>query len=266
MIRNNYQWIVLESVSASSGVVFAKNRIMYVDGNKFFKYDDVQPNTIVKETAITSATAGVITFTVGATPGNSATYTLQFYQPIPSSSTQSTTNNGLKTYTVVTPATGTPTATTVADQFRLLFTAEGTTYVTATGTATLIITANTNFPIITGGAWFRDGSGTASTVTQTTQGIAIRGTGALLKTIGGPTTMGDATNYTIYYKLSFENIGETNTMRVNQGWPTVIALAESGTNYSTAITAIDLYLDAYSAGTTFDTETVSVKGQEAYDA
>jgi len=260
MQRNNYQWIVLDTISASAGVVTVKNRVAYIAGQFWFKYDDIQPNTIIKETAITSATAGVITFTVGANPANSATYKLQFSQQIPTSSTQGTSTTVPKTYTVVTPATGTPTATTVADQFRLQFTAEGTTYVTASGTATLIITANTNYPIIYGGAWVLDGSGTASTVTQTTTGINIRGTGAALVAIGAPATTTGAA-YTIYYKLGFENIGENNTMRVNQGWQTMLAILESATNYSALISAIDLTLDAFTSGTTINPEVISVAGQ-----
>jgi len=76
MQRNNYQWILVDSLSASAADLIVRNRCLYYKGQRLFKYDDVEPNSVIKSAAV-AATAGVITFTP-PTPVVGTTYTIQF--------------------------------------------------------------------------------------------------------------------------------------------------------------------------------------------
>ena len=240
--------VVLNTTAGSTDIV-VKNRELYIKGALFLRFDDVQAGSIVKETAITSETLGVVTFTVAsATPAFNTTYSLSL--TIQNPGAQGATPNPITSViSIVTPATGTLTPTTVDAQFIARINATLGSYVLATGTTTLIVTALAGYPVLTGG-WVINPD--ASTVAQTTQGISKRGTAAALNTLGVPTTLTTGTAYSLYSVINATDIGQNNTMRVNQVTPKMLWLNESMTNYASFITAMDIAILAatYIQGTT----------------
>lgn len=255
--RSVNQNIVLNSTAGSTDIV-VKDRHFFLQGQVFFKFDDVVLGSMVKETAITSETLGVVTFTVAsATPAYSTTYSLSLtIQPLLTA--QGTANVPItRVISITTPATGTLTPTTVDAQFIAAINASLGTYVLASGTTTLVVTALATYPILTGG-WVVNPD--TSTVTQTTQGIAKRGTPAAMQAIGVSSTLTTAAGYTLYSCLVASNIGENNTSRVNQLTPKMLWLSESMTNYANFVLRIDQALLAYTStsGTTVDHSVIDV--------
>lgn len=247
MQRSIYQHIILDTVLGTAADLLVKERHLYIAGTLMYKLDDVSRGSVVKETSITSETAGVVTYTPPATPVNSTTYSIQFRVANPGA-TGAQDDPLVFNVSVTTPATGTLTATTLADQFRtVLATSPYSTYVTGSGTATLIITGNSGYPIVIGS------STSPITSVQTTIGVAKRGTPTAMAALGVGTTYGNTvylngtqslagTKYTLYTSLEHRNIGESVTDRVNQGMLKMLWINEDDGDAAALIAAIDLAL------------------------
>lgn len=259
--RSVNQNIVLNT-TAGSGDIVVKDRHLFIQGANFFKFDDVQYGSIVKETAITSETAGVVTVTIGATPAASTKYSFQIVvQPLLTA--QGVAAAPIVLNFAVTSAASGQTTTTIADQFKSQYGLVAgypyfTTNALASG-ATIVFTAAAGYPIITGTLGV-DGSTTASTVVQTTQGIAKRGTPAAMQALGVPSALTTDTAYTLYSCLVATNIGESNTARVNQFVPKMLWIGENVANKSSFISRFDQAILAYTStsGTTIDHSVIDV--------
>lgn len=252
------QNIVLNS-TLGSGDIVVKDRHLFIQGQAFFKFDDVELGSIVKETAITSETLGVVTFTVAsATPAYNTQYSLALTIQPTSTATGTATVPITRVISIATPATGTLTPTTVDAQFIAAINAALGSYVLATGTTTLIVTALAGYPILTGG-WVVNPD--SSTVAQTTQGIAKRGTAAALQALGVPSALTTAAAYTLYSCITDTGLaGFNNTARVNQRTPKMLWLSESMTNVASFISRFDQAILAYTgiSGTTVDHSVIDV--------
>ncbi len=241
------------SIAASAADVAVRNRCLYIKGQRWFKYDDVEPNSIVKE-AWTDEVLGKITWTTGATPPSTASvYTVGYTQLINGPGTLQTTQFRVS---VNVPASSTTSA--IALLFKAAL-AGNPLITTDVSTATFYVQGITGYPVVAQGVWIEEHSGTPSTVTQTTQGSPIVGSPTALAALGAPTLANP--KYTAYYVPQFAYVGENNTMRVNQGATIVLLLNEASANCAALVTEIDLDLNAFSSGSTIDPEVSSVSGQ-----
>lgn len=255
--RSVYQHIVLNTIAASAGDWSVKNQTVYIQGVPFFKFDDVIVGSIVKETAVTSETAGVVTFTVASsTPAYNTTYAVTINVSNPNA-TGSQSNPIVQTIAVTTPASGTLTPTTVTTQFKAAINAAMGTYVTASGTSTLVITGNAGYPVVTG-SWATNPD--ASTVTQTTQGVPKSGTPAAMQALGVASSLTTGTAYTLYSVLVNSVVGEGNGAAAKGLIAKMLWLNQSDGNCANLVTQIDLTLAGYSTGTTVDHLLISTNG------
>ncbi len=252
-----YKHVILDTVQASGQDVTAQNQMVHIEKFPWIKFTDVLTNGVKKETAITSETLGVVTFTVAAaTPAFSTVYSLnlQIENPAPTGTQDAVIS---KVITITTPAVGTLTPTTVSDQFRAAINAQLGTYVLATGTTTLIVTALAGYPFLSGG-WAVNPD--ASTVVQTTLGIEKRGTptymaylgvGDNAQTIWASGTRGTLAGsaYTLYAVQVANAIGTDHSFRANQLAVTCLWINESATNASTLVTDIDGIMQGFDVTT-----------------
>ncbi len=273
MANQNYKHLILDTIQASGQDISVVNKLFSLKGTPIWEFPNVAPDGIVKETAITSETLGVVTFTVAAaTPAFSTVYSLAI--TIQNPGAQGADPDVIyKVIQITTPATGTLTPTTVTTQFKTAINAALGTYVLATGTATLIVTALAGYPIVNGG-WVQNPD--ASTVVQTTLGVAKRGTVAAMALLGAaantPQTIwlsGTAntfagTAYTLYSNKSYNNVGIQNSIRQNQLTNVCIWVNEGATNYSTFITDMDGMLLSKDV-TTGGVQTTNYKAVEAHE-
>lgn len=245
MQRSIYKNIVLDTIAASGADVVVTNRKLYIAGEFITKLDDVV--NVEKKVAITSETAGVVTFS-SPTVVNDKDYTLTLTQPNPNAEGAAP-NPIVYVYTVHTPATGSVTATTLYDQFRAAINADLASHVTPSGTTTLICTADSGYPVLIGS------SVNAGTCTQTTQGIAKFGVPATLDAFGAKGYTGDT--YTMYYFFDYNLLGESNTMRQNQGTQVVLWANEDEGGYAAFVAELD---DALSADSGYTASELEVNG------
>ncbi len=236
MQRSVYQHKILDTIAASGADITVKNRYVYINGVQMFKMDDVEQNGIVFVPKVSSVTAGVLTYTVPSVPVNSTTYTIGFSVGNPGA-TGSQDNPLNNTVSVITAATGTLANTDLVTQFknRINNDANLSQYVVASGSTTLILTAVAAYPILVNFSTV-----SPITVAQTTLGIGLAGSVAEMQALGvvvpssaspAPLGTGIANNtiwitgttgtfagtyYDLYYCASALNVGEGNTIRLNQ--------------------------------------------------
>lgn len=262
MQRSIYKHIILDTIAVTGDDISVVNRHLYINGVLLWKFDDVSVATKVAN--VSSETAGVLTYTPTATPANATTYYVSFTVSNPNA--EGAQNDPLIFNVAVnTPATGSLTATTLVTQFKnALANAPYTTYVTASGSSTLVLTATTGYPVIIGN------NTPDITVVQTTQGVALAGTVAEMEALGagdnntvwasGTAGTFAGTAYDLYYATAFTNIGEQNTTRVNQGTQICLWVNAGATNKSTFETALENVLKGgtKSSATTAYTNTIAV--------
>jgi hypothetical protein len=254
------RFIVLNTTAASAADLIVSNRITYLQKNRVGVFLNFEAGVYSKQTAISSETAGVVTVTP-TSPTNSTTYSFSFTQQFPNAQ-GSAPLSITKVISVTTPATGTITATTINDQFRNeYFALQSTFQVVATGTTTLILTANAGYPVIYG-SWYNAGTspGTGGVV-NTISGIYKRGLAANLLALGVDSTLVTGAAYTLYALQNNEHTGYNNTAYVQQPERVYIWLNEAMTNYAALITRLDEWASSFaSGGTTVDPEEIAIGG------
>lgn len=263
MQRTVYRHIIADTLAPSGADLTVLQDVLYVNGVKIATLRDVRNQGAESIPAVTSETAGVVTFTVAsATPAYSTTYGIYVIQANPNAQGADP-NPIVKYYAVTTPATGTLTPTTVDAQLLALINADSSKHFTAAGGATLVLTAAAGYPILTGG-WQQNPD--SSTVAQTTVGIQKQGTLAQMYSLGVATTGNPATPpanfsntiwasgtagtladtaYDAFYFESFENIGENNTLRAAQGNQTVLWIGHSASNRAAFVSILTAILGGF---------------------
>jgi len=248
--------IVLNTTAASAADVVVDRGIVYLKNNRVGRYLDFTQTSWVKETAITSETAGVVTYTP-TTPLNSTTYSFTLTQLVPSAQGVSP-KVITKLISVTTPATGSITATTICNQIKNeFFAGQITTYSTgefqlttnALAAGTVVMTASSGSPILFA-SWYNSGGGVAGDLINTTPGVNTRGLPANLIAAGVPSATASGTSYTLYAGQNKEHTGFNNTMQVNQPEEIYIWLNSDMTNFAALITRMDELMNIYSAGGT----------------
>lgn len=249
--------IVINTITAAGAGIFVSNQIVWIEKNRVGRFLDLVAGETVKETAITSATAGVVTYTP-TTPLNDTDYSIQLTQLIPAA-TGVNPKQITKVLTIHTPATGTITATTISNQFKNeYFSGQITTYssgvyllsTSALGTGSVVMTAAATAPVLFA-SWYA-GGGVAGDVVNTTSGIQTRGLPANMLALGVPSASITDTSYTLYSFGNNENTGQNNTMKVNQHEAVYVWIASNATNFAGAITRMDELINSFpSGGSTF---------------
>lgn len=241
---------VYNSYAAADAVL--ANQIFAMQGEINVRLLDVVPNSVRKLAAVVSETLGVVTVTPTGTFLNSAYYSFSLTQQFPAAQGVNA-KTVTKTYTILTPSTGTITATTISDQFKNEYLSRETTLLfttNATGAGTVVITAVAGNPLITGKYNQSVTSGTTMTVVQTTPGVALVGTPALMQALGVSSALTTGTAYTMYRFLSYDNIGEINSLRANQHDEVFIWLNQGDADLAATVAVIDEHFKAYTAGST----------------
>ncbi len=265
MQRSIYKHVILDTIQATGDDVIVDNRILYINGVQMFKFDNIAQGGYSKVSGVSSVTAGVVTYTPLANPANSTQYKIQVTVANPGA-TGAQPNPLIFNVAVTTPSTGTLTATTLADQFRTaLGQSPYTTYFTASGSGTLILTATSSYPVIVAA------SQVGMTAVQTTQGVEITGTPTTMALIGAGNNANTVwasgtrgtfagTLYDLYFDFEYREIGETNTDRVNQGLQQCLWVNFGATNRSTFETALENVLagGTKTSATTANPETIEV--------
>lgn len=249
MQRSIYKHLILDTIAVTGDDILVKNGILYIAGTPIFKFDDVARNSVNKVAGVSSETAGVVTYSMASSVLNSTTYsiTIRVANPNAEGAQQ---DPILFNVSVQTPATGSLTNITLFDQFRaklagIAYTPYFTT--NGTGNATLVLTAVSGYPVITGNAT------SPITVAQTTQGVQITGTPTTMATIGAGDNINTVwlsgtqgtfagTLYDLYYSLEYQEVGESNAARVNLGSQTCLWVNAGATNKSTFETALESVL------------------------
>ncbi len=236
MQRSVYQHKILDTIAASGADITVKNRYVFINGFQMFKMDDVEQNGVVFVPKVSSVTQGVLTYTVPSVPVNSTTYTIGLSIANPGA-TGSQDNPLNQIVSVITAATGTLANTDLVTQFknRINNDAYLSQFVVASGSTTLILTATTSYPVIVNFSTVAP-----ITVVQTTVGVQTAGSVAEMQALGAlvpnstvPAPLGTGnsnntiwitgtagtyagTSYDLYYCASALNVGEGNTVRINQ--------------------------------------------------
>ena len=270
MQRSVYKHIICDTLSATGGEIIVIDDVLFINGTKICTLRDVRFKGVVYVPAVASETLGKVTFTVAsANPANSTVYSLTIVQSNPNAKGAEQ-NPIVKTYSITTPPTGVLTPTTVDAQLLAAINADASKHFTAVGGATLALTAAAGYPILTG-SWTANPD--ASTVVQTTQGVTLAGSLAEMYALGVTTATqlpppGVASNtvwatgtagtlattfYDLYYFESFENIGESNTARINQGTQICLWIGREASNRS----AFEAVLENILAGFLRDGTTTS---------
>ncbi len=262
MQRSIYRHIIADTLAASGADLSVTQDVLYVNGVKVARLLDVRNGGANSVPSVSSETLGVVTFTVASgTPAFGVQYGITLVQPNPTAQGAEP-NPIVKNYTITTPLTGTLTPTTVDAQLLALINADSSKHFTAAGGATLAITAAAGYPILIG-SWNQNPD--ASTVVQTTQGVALSGAvasmllqgvtttanppgqGAFSNTVWASGTSGTLadTYYDLYYFESYEAIGESNTSRVNQGVQTCLWVGHNASNRATFESILTALLGGY---------------------
>ncbi len=154
----------------------------------------------------------------------------------------------VRTLIVDVPAAG-YTATQLCDAFRAQYFASGTNQfqITASGTSTLILTANAGYPIVFV-RFVAITAGNVATLANGTAGVNARGNAAQLLANGVPSSQVTGTAYTLYAMSYTEDTGYNNTDKVSQPDRVWIWLNEADSDYSTAITNTDALLQGLAGG------------------
>lgn len=278
MQRSTYLHKILDTIQPTGGDIVVKNRYLYINGVLMFKMDDVERDGITKAVSVGSVTAGVLTYGVPVVPLNATTYNIQVTVDNPTA--QGVQQNPLVfNIPVTTPANGTLANADLVTLFKNKINAVAQTYNTyfvASGTTSLVLTATTAYPVITGSAT------SPMTVVQTTTGVPTSGLVANMLALGVQTNSTPAqlgvgnpsntqwisgtpgtlagTSYTAYTILSALNVGESNTQRINQENNQILWVDEQSANYAVFIADLDQVLGGFlKAGTIVNTHELEVK-------
>lgn len=175
----NTQYLVLTNPAVTSSSWVLANGVITINGQQVCKYKELRKASV---TASVNETLQVTTLTPTAAANSTYQIMIQQYN-------FSTGKTYTATYTYTTAAAG-DTATTIGDYFRGQINADPTLRVVATGTTTLILTAEAGFPVFTVTILSVGGGLTQSTGTP---GVVAVGTTAALA-LQGITVTG--ANYT----------------------------------------------------------------------
>jgi len=157
------------------------------------------------------------------------------------------------------------TATTICNDLRAQINANTTMKITATGTTTLILTAQSTYPIIASVSQVSLGStpGVFASITNTTPGVAARGTYAQLIAQGVDSTIIVAgqsyTNFRLLYRAASVNdpAGNVSQMRIGLN----LYINAGATNYAALATRLGEIIDGFGAAvTTADPEFLALAG------
>lgn len=247
-MNSGIRHIVLNTLQASAADLIVKNQWAYIDSEPLGRVMDLEGGATRKELAVTSATPAVWTYTppAGALL-NSQNYGLRVTQWFPGAEgvEQKYITRDL---VITTPATGTITATSIANQFRNeIFTSTSPFDITASGTTTLILTASSTNPIVVV-SWLNFGAGASTDLGETTTGIATRGTPAAMQALGVSSDDTTGTAYTLYSFAGDPPTGKSNSMRVNQYEVVYLWINQSATNYAAFITRMDEFVQSFPSG------------------
>ncbi len=248
MDYNSIRHIVLNTIAASAADLVVNNQTVYIGKSILGKYKNLVGGSTRKETAITSETAGVVTVTPPGTVVNDVDYGFYLTQWNPSARGASP-KYVSSLISVHTPATGSLTATTLCNQFRNeYFALQNMFHVAATGTSTLILTADAGSPVIYGSATSLSSLSSPVTLAVSPIGIMKRGVPAAMEALGVPSDLITGAAYTLYSFETDDKVGVSNSMSVQQAGITYLWLLESATNYSTLITRLDEFVASFPSG------------------
>lgn len=157
------------------------------------------------------------------------------------------------------------TATTICNDLRAQINANTTMKITASGTTTLVLTAQSTYPIIASVTQVSLGStpGVFASITNTTPGVAAKGTYAALIAQGVDPSIIVAgqsySNFRLQYRAASVNDpgGNVSQMRIGLNF----YINAGATNYAALATRIGEIIDGFGAGvTTADPEFLALAG------
>lgn len=164
----NNQYLVINDTAVTASSWVLANGVITIAGQQVCKYKELRKASV---TASVNETPGVQTLTPVAANNSVYQFMIQQYN-----FTTGVTYTGMYTYT--TAASG-DTATTICDAFRAQINADQVLRITATGTTTLILTAEAGFPVFTV-TILQVGGGLTQPSPATTPGVVAVGTTAAL--------------------------------------------------------------------------------------
>lgn len=224
-IQPNEQYIVFSTVQALAADLSLVNGTIKL-GNPLetiCKYKDI---VSAKITAPVAETLQVTTLT--AVAAANSTYSFYIWQLDPANGNMRSWN-----YSYETPASG-ATATTIGDFFRTAINADTTIHIAATGTTTLILTAEAGYPIFYVG--ITETGGGFSYVTGT-PGVAAINTAAQLTTLGFPNLTAGTTYTTVQLNVA-QPTGYLLKNQETQAQVWDVLILQSATNRAAFVTAL----------------------------
>lgn len=219
----NQAYTVLNSIQASGADLTMVNRQINL-GNPLAPV--CLFNDLIKATVTVAVAEQLQVTTLTPTAAANSTYTFFIQQVNPATGNMTTVN---LSYT--TAASG-DTATTIGDYFRSLINADPTLHIAATGTTTLILTAETGYAIFTVSITQLGGGLTQSTGTA---GIQAVGTTAALAVQGVTTDINSASSYTTIVMKWVPKSGDNIREPIGVPQTLTVYLLESATNYAALV-------------------------------
>lgn len=139
--------------------------------------------------------------------------------------------------------------TQLCDAFRSQYFSTGTNQfqITASGTNSIILTANAGYPIVFV-RFVPITAGNSATVSNSTAGVNARGNAAQLIANGVPSATASGTAYTLYTFGYTEKTGLNNSVSVSQPDRVWIWLNQADSDYAAAIISIDTLLAGLASG------------------
>ena len=222
-IQPNEQYIVLDTIQAAAADLSVANGV-YKVGNPLQTVCTFKDIVSAKIQAPVAEVLQVTTLT--AVAAANSTYAFYITQLDPSNGNMRTWN-----YSYETPASG-ATATTIGDVFRTAINADTTIHIAATGTTTLILTAEAGYPIFYVGITETGGGLTQATGTA---GVAAINTVALLTAAGFAGLTG--TTYTTIQLNVNQKTGLLMKNQETQNTTWDILISQGATNRAALVTA-----------------------------
>ena len=256
-----YPVYVFDTILATHGDVVLSNGWLTAKTNtggqtNICRYLDIQ--SVVNQVKVAEVPQVTTLTSVGTT--NSITYGIKIVQYLGVAL-------GTKTFpfTVTTPATGTISPTTIHAQFIAQINANSQIKVTASGTTTLILTADAGYPFFgvratNLGLGFTGFPPTA----PTTAGVAARGTAAAITALGGVLNTGGVaftgSAYTTTLINFTKHLAPGNTLDTEQVDGCYLAFNEGSTNYA-ALQAylLELFASFPAGGSTYSDPEILAK-------
>lgn len=218
----NERYVVLDTVQASGADLAVANSYLSV-GNPLVpicKFKDIQS---AKIQAAVAEQLQVTTLTPTNAANSTYAFIIQQYNP-------STGNYDTFYFSYTTPASGS-TATTIGDQFRTAINNNPLIHIAATGTTTLILTAEAGYPIFVVSITETGGGLTQSTGTA---GIVAVNTLAKLATQGITVTNASYTSVTMNFTPTTGNLIK-NPVKVDSAF--TVYINQGDADYSDLVTA-----------------------------